>query len=103
MAQVQREKEQTENIEGRDINVLKPVNHHRVNVVMAERIGFEQKETPISHAHGEMGSTFTFQYGTSTSPTRLICQRSSLPSAPSRVKTSPERLCSRLVSRAGWP
>ena len=39
-----------------------------------------------------LASTFTSQYGRSTPPTRLICQRSSLPLPPSNVKTSPTKI-----------
>ena len=43
-----------DDIKAGDDNVLKAVNHHRVNVVTIERIGFEQTETGISHPNGEM-------------------------------------------------
>ena len=51
----------------------------------------------------DTGSTLTSQYGTSTSFTRFMCQSSSVPFGPSRVNTSPVKLCLRFVSKAGNP
>ena len=54
VAQMQREQKQAEDIKGGDVNVLKSVNHHGINVVMIERIVFEQREARIDTAHGKM-------------------------------------------------
>ena len=52
---MQRKQEKTEDVERGDVDVLKAVNHHRVDVVMTERVRFEQSKPSISHAHSEMG------------------------------------------------
>src|SRR5882762_861641 len=54
VTEMKREKEKAEEVKCRYIVVLKSVNHHRINVVMTKRIGFEQREARIGHAHGEM-------------------------------------------------
>ncbi len=55
MAEMKREEKHPDDIKAGDEIILKAVDHHRVNVVAIERIGFQQKETRISYAHGKMG------------------------------------------------
>src|SRR6266481_3598205 len=52
---MEREQKQTEHVEAGHKIILEPINHHRIDIIMAERIGFEQSETPIRHSHSEMG------------------------------------------------
>ena len=47
VAEMKGEQEQADDVKGRDVNVLKSVNHHRINVVMIERIVFQQRKTGI--------------------------------------------------------
>src|SRR5207249_5921560 len=54
MAEMQGEQEKSQHIERRYIIILKSVHHHRVNIVMAEGIRFEQRETRIGFAESEM-------------------------------------------------
>jgi len=54
MAQMQREQEQTEHIKARHNVVLETVNHHRIDIRMVERIGFQEQKARINFAHGEM-------------------------------------------------
>ena len=54
MAQMQREQEQTEHIKARHNVVLETVNHHRIDIVMAERVRLEQRKTRVGFAKGEM-------------------------------------------------
>src|SRR5439155_26103763 len=51
---MKREEEQTHDVKARHVNVLKSVNHHRINVVAIERIEFEEWELRIEFAAGEM-------------------------------------------------
>src|SRR4029077_8553144 len=55
MAKMQRQQKQTEDVESRYKIILEAVDHHRVHIIMTERIGFEQRETPVRHSHSEMG------------------------------------------------
>src|SRR3982074_3378935 len=54
VAEMEGEQEHSQDVKARDENILKAVDHHRINVVAIERICLEQKETRIGHAHGEM-------------------------------------------------
>src|SRR6476659_1588925 len=54
MTQMQREQKHPQHIETRDEIVLKTVNHHRVNVVAIERVGFEKEKARIRDAHCEV-------------------------------------------------
>src|SRR5437016_12495757 len=54
VAEMESEQKHSQNVKTGDVNILKAVDHHRINVVVIERIGFEQKETRIGHAHGKM-------------------------------------------------
>lgn len=49
------EQEHGEDVERGDDHVLKPVNHHGVNVITVQRVRLEQEETRIRHPHREMG------------------------------------------------
>src|SRR5437762_13953817 len=51
---MEREEEYTHDVKARHVNVMKSVNHHRVNVVAIERIEFEEWELRIEFARGEM-------------------------------------------------
>src|SRR6267143_4208936 len=51
---MQREQEQSDDVKGRDINVLKAINHHRINVIVAERVSLEQLETAVGRADSKM-------------------------------------------------
>src|SRR3954466_9496853 len=55
MAKVKSKEEHPQDVKAGDEIILKTVNHHRIDVVAIERIGFQEKETGIRHAHGEMG------------------------------------------------
>src|SRR5712691_2549010 len=48
------EKKYADDVKGRHVDVLKSVNHHRINVVAIERIEFKQRELRIEFAGGEM-------------------------------------------------
>src|SRR5260370_41895162 len=54
MAEMEREKKETEHVEHRHKIVLETVNHHRVDIVMAERVRLEQGKPWISYTHGEV-------------------------------------------------
>jgi hypothetical protein len=54
MAQMEREEEHGENIKQGDVNILKPVNHHRIDVVLVERIRLEQEKARVGDANREM-------------------------------------------------
>src|SRR5215471_3227826 len=54
MAQMKREQKKAKHIKPGDIVVLEPIHHHRVDVVMSERIGLEQTKTGIGNSHREM-------------------------------------------------
>src|SRR6266550_2088575 len=54
MAQMQREQEQPEHIKARYKVILEAVNHHRIDIVMAETIRLEQRKSCIGLAEGEM-------------------------------------------------
>ena len=40
MSEVKGKQKQTDDVKGGDVNVLESINHHRINVVMIERIVF---------------------------------------------------------------
>ena len=61
VTEMKREKEKAEEVKRRYIVILKSVNHHRINVVMTKRIGFEQGEARIGHAHGEMSEMINYE------------------------------------------
>src|ERR1043166_7453262 len=48
------QQKKTDDVKDRHVNVLKSVNHHRVNVVTIERIEFEQWKLRIEFARREM-------------------------------------------------
>src|SRR5882762_4770565 len=51
---MKREQKQTEDVKARHIVILKSVHHHRINVVMVERISLQQAKPAISYPHCEM-------------------------------------------------
>src|SRR5207302_722728 len=51
---MQCQEKQTDNVKTRDVNVLKSVDHHRINVEAIERIEFEEWKLRIEFASGEM-------------------------------------------------
>src|SRR6476469_8171040 len=54
VGQMKGEQEQPDTVERGDVNILKPVNHHRVNIVMVERIVLQQRKVRVELAAGEM-------------------------------------------------
>lgn len=54
MREMERKQKESQNVETGHVNILKAVNHHRVNVVTIERIGFEQREAGVEIMTGEM-------------------------------------------------
>ena len=54
MREMKREKEQSDDVKDRDVNILESVNHHRVNIVAIERIDFQERELRIEFARGEV-------------------------------------------------
>ena len=54
VGEMERQQKQADNVKSRDVNVLKSVNHHRINVVTIERIEFEKRKLRIEFARGEM-------------------------------------------------
>src|SRR3954463_5022156 len=55
VAEVEREEKHPEDIEAGDEIILKAVDHHRVDIVAIQGIGFEEEEARIGHADGEVG------------------------------------------------
>src|ERR1041385_3598241 len=55
VTEMEGEEEHSDDIKSGNEIILKAVDHHRIDVVAIQRIGFEKKETRISHAHREMG------------------------------------------------
>ncbi len=51
---MEREQEHSEDVKGRNVDVLKAVNHHGVDVVAVERVGLEQQEPGIGDSDGEV-------------------------------------------------
>src|SRR5947207_9856865 len=51
---MQGQQEQADDVKDRYVNILKPVNHHRINVVAIERIEFKKGELRIEFAGGEV-------------------------------------------------
>jgi len=54
VGQMKGEQEQPHNVERGDVNILKPVNHHRVNIVMVERIVLQQRKVRVELTAGKM-------------------------------------------------
>jgi hypothetical protein len=54
MTQVEREQEQPEHVKTRHKIILEAVNHHRIDIVMTERIRLEQRKARIGFAESEM-------------------------------------------------
>ena len=54
MTQVKCEQEQPEHVKTGHKIILEPVNHHRIDIVMAERIRLEQGKARIGFAKGKM-------------------------------------------------
>src|SRR5438270_6151246 len=54
MGEMKGEQKQADNVKGRDVNVLESVNHHRINVVMIERIIFQHWKTGVEFPAGKM-------------------------------------------------
>src|SRR5262249_17359742 len=48
------EQKEANHVKSGYVIILEPIDHHRVDVVMSERIGFEQTKTGIGNAHCEM-------------------------------------------------
>src|SRR6266480_4142964 len=51
---MQGQKKQPDYVENRHVNILKSVNHHRVNIVAIERVEFEQGKLRVELARGEV-------------------------------------------------
>src|SRR6266480_642004 len=51
---MQGQKKQPDYIENRHVNILKSINHHRINIVAIERVEFEQGKLRVELAGGEM-------------------------------------------------
>src|SRR5205823_8883060 len=54
VAQMKREKKQPDDVKTRHVDVLKTVNHHRINIVAIQWIELEQWKLRIEFAAGEM-------------------------------------------------
>ena len=54
MGEMKGKQEQADDVKGRDVNVLESVNHHRINVVMIERIVFQHRKTGVEFPAGKM-------------------------------------------------
>ena len=52
---MERKQEQSEHVKGRHVIILKAVNHHGIDVVMAERISLKQAKATVGYSHSEMG------------------------------------------------
>src|ERR1043166_4638851 len=55
VTEMEGEEEHSKDIKSGDEIILKTVDHHRIDVVAIQGIGFEEEKTRISHAHREMG------------------------------------------------
>src|SRR5438270_13363256 len=53
VAEMESEQKHCQDVKTGDVNILKAVDHHRINVVVIEGVGLEQKKTRIGHAHGK--------------------------------------------------
>src|SRR5438094_647836 len=51
---MQRQQEQPEDVKGRHEVILKAVNHHRIDIVVAERVRFKQIEPWVGYTNSEM-------------------------------------------------
>src|SRR4029077_13262629 len=51
---MQRQQKQAEHVKGRHEVILKAVNHHRIDIVVAERVRFKQTEPWVGYTNGEM-------------------------------------------------
>src|SRR5437879_13653792 len=51
---MEREKKEANDVKARHVDVLKSVNHHRINVGAIERIEFKKRKLRIEFARGEM-------------------------------------------------
>src|SRR2546423_11678410 len=54
VAQMEGKQKHAEDVEPRHEIILKAVDHHRINVIAVQRIGFQKKKTRIGHTNGEM-------------------------------------------------
>src|SRR4029077_18566165 len=54
VGQMKGEQEQTDDVKGRDVNVLESINHHRIDVVMIERIIFQHRKMSVEPSTGKM-------------------------------------------------
>ena len=54
MGEMKGKQKQADDVKGRDVDVLESVNHHRINVVMIERIVFQHRKTGIEFPAGKM-------------------------------------------------
>src|SRR4029079_2689549 len=45
---------QTDDVKSRDVNVLESINHHRIDVVMIERIIFQHRKMSVESSTGKM-------------------------------------------------
>ncbi len=54
VGQMKGEQKQADDVKGRDVNVLESINHHRIDVVMIERIVFQHRKTSVEFPAGKM-------------------------------------------------
>ena len=54
MAQVEGEQKEPKNIKARHKITFETVNHHRIDIVMAERIRLKQRKACVGDSHGKM-------------------------------------------------
>src|SRR2546430_11171993 len=51
---MKREQEQTDDVKRGDVNVLEPVNHHRIDIVAIKRVEFQERKLRVEFARGEV-------------------------------------------------
>src|SRR5436305_5746484 len=54
VTEMKSKQKKAEDVKSRYVIILEPIHHHRIDVVMSERIGLKQTKTGIRDAHCEM-------------------------------------------------